>query len=137
MLTNWQTDLKSLGPELNDDGIIVVGSRLSDAAKHWGRSLPAYLPRESKYGRLFCLTKHNEHHAGVDDTTARVREHIWIPRIKPIIKQIKKNYIRCRFLEKRLLSQIMSTLLVELLQPSSAFFHTSVDLFGPFSIMIL
>ena len=79
MLTNWQTDLKSLGPELNNDGIIVVGSRLGDAAKQWGRRLPAYLPRESKFGRLFCLTKHNEHHAGVDDTTARVKEHIWIP----------------------------------------------------------
>ena len=82
----------------------------------------------------FCLTKRNEHHAGVDDTTARVREHIWISRIKPIIKQIKKNCVRCRFLEKRLLGQIMSPLPIERLQPSPAFFHTSADLFGPFSI---
>ena len=134
ILTTWQTDLKSLGPELNNDGLIVVGSRLKDAMNQWGNSLPVFLPRESKYGRLFCLTKHNEHHGGVDDTTARVREHIWMPRIKPIIKQIKKNCVRCRFLEKRLLCQIMSPLPIERLQPSPAFFHTSVDLFGPFYI---
>ena len=67
MLMNWQSDLQSLNPELNDDGIIVVGSRMGDAAKQWGRSLPAFLPRESKCRKLFCLTKNNEHHAGVYD----------------------------------------------------------------------
>ena len=69
----WKTDLKTLGPRLNKDGIIVVGSRLNDAAKQWGNSLPMYLPRESKYGRLYCLTTHWEHHGGVDDTIARIR----------------------------------------------------------------
>ena len=130
----WKTDLKTLGPRLDKDGIIVVGSRLNDAAKQWGNNLPMYLPRESEYGRLYCLTTHWEHHGGVDDTKARIRERIWIPRIRPIVKEIKKNCIRCRFLEKRLLTQVMSPLPIERLQPSPAFFHTSIDLFGPFSV---
>ena len=42
ILNTWKTNLKSLGPDLNDDGLIVVRSRLKYAVKKWGNSLPAF-----------------------------------------------------------------------------------------------
>ena len=93
-----------------------------------------FLPRKSEYARLYCQTIHYENHGGVDETVAKIRTRIWIPKIRPIVKQIKKFCVRCRYLEKLLLSQIMSPLPIERLQASPAFFHCACDIFGPYEI---
>ena len=133
-LNRWKSDFKNLGPSLNEDGVIIVGHRLSDGFKESGTQPPMLLPRHCEYTQLYCTTVHNECHTGIEDTIVKVRKRMWVPKIRSLIKNIKKNCIRCRFLEKRLLTQIMSPLPVERLNPSPAFHHSAVDLFGPFSI---
>jgi hypothetical protein len=70
----------------------------------------------------------------VDATVAKVRTRIWIPEITKLVKDIKKSCIICRFLEKMYLEQRMAPLPIERLMPSPAFFHSAVDIFGPFTI---
>ena len=122
-----------MGPLLNEEGIIVVGRRLVDGVEG-NHELPIFLPHKSPYARLFCITVHYEYHGGIDDTIARIRTRYWIPKIRPIVKQIKKFCVRCRYIEKKLMSQVMSPLPIERLLASPAFCHSAVDLFGPFQI---
>lgn len=125
----WKKTLKCLAPSINSEGIIVVGSRLSNKA-----TLPMVLPRKCRYAKLYCLSIHNEGHSGIDATVAKVRSRVWIPGITRLVKEIKRACVICRFIEKMYLEQRMGLLPVERLRPAPAFFHCAIDIFGPFII---
>ena len=127
---NWQKTLRNLSPSVNKEGIIVVGSRLSNH----NIDLPMVLPRKCRYAKLYCKSIHDETHSGVDTTVTKVRSRIWIPGITRLVKEIKKGCVICRFLEKFYLEQRMGLLPVERLRPAPAFFHCAVDIFGPYTI---
>ena len=130
----WETHLTKLGPRLNEHGIIVVGERLSHGLTSWNTELPMILPRNCEYARLYCMAVHYEDHGGVEATIVKVRSRIWIPRIRNLIRDIKKRCVECRKIDKIFMQQKMSPLPAERLNPSPAFYHSAVDPFGPFSV---
>ena len=133
--SDWQNRFKRLGPSISDDGVIVVGKRMARWLKdNWNQDAFVLLPAKHRFTQLFIQHVHASDHAGVDVTLAKVQRKFWVPGARKIIKQIKNDCVTCRKIDKRLQTQIMGELGPERLQPSPAFYHTSLDLFGPFLI---
>ena len=130
---NWKSDLKRLGPQMDENGVIVVGERLTQVYSSWNSKLPVIIPK-GEYAKLIAKSVHEEGHLGVDSTVAKIRNEIWIPGVRKIVKGVRKACIRCRILDKEILEQKMGQLPIERLTPSPAFYHTSLDLFGPYNI---
>ena len=124
-----------MGPSINSKGLIVVGQRMSKWLKdNWNQDSFILLLAGHKLTKLYIEHVHAIDHAGVDVTLARVQTKFWVPGSRKIIKQIKNRCVICRKIEKKVQTQIMGELEPERLQPFPAFYHTSLDLFGPFII---
>jgi hypothetical protein len=133
--SDWKTSFKRLGAEISDDGIIVVGSRMAEWLKAtWNQTEFILLPPKSNFTRLYLLSMHNKDHFEVEATLAKVRSKCWIPGVRRMIKTIRKSCVTCRKKQRIIYSQKMGTLPLDRLRPSPAFFHTAVDLCGPFTI---
>ena len=133
--SNWRNRFKRLGPNLRDDGVIIVGNRITRWIKEiWGKDTLILLPSKSYFSRLVVLEVHNSNHDGVDTTVAKVRNDYWIPRLPRLAQEIRKSCYRCRLEDKKLCEQQMGQLPIERLKPSPPFYYTGVDLFGPIMI---
>ena len=89
---DWKKQFQRLGPEINDDQVIVVGSRMSLWLKQsWNPITFVLLPRKAQFSELYLRSIHNEDHAGVEVTLAKSRLKFWIPQARKIIKGIKNS----------------------------------------------
>ena len=133
--TDWRKQYKRLGPSLNDEGNVVVGERISNWLKdNWNQSEFILLPYNHVFTKLLIAHFHSEDHAGIDSTLAKLQSKFWVPKARKIIKSIKYKCVRCRFLEKKIVGQKMGLLPKERIKVSPPFYHTALDLFGPFFI---
>ena len=132
---DWQNQLKRLGPSLTQEGIVVVGRRISGWLKdNWDRENLIVLPARSDFTKLVVRDVHEENHDGIDVTVSKVRRQYWIPGLYRLVKAIKKSCYECRILDKKLSTQVMGVLPDDRLKPSPPFYTTGCDLFGPIQI---
>ena len=101
---------------------------------NWSQDSFILLPADHKFTKLYIEHVHRIDHAGVEVTLAKMQTKYWVPGARRVIRQVKNQCITCRKLEKKVETQIMGELVPERLQASPAFYHTSLDLFGPFII---
>ena len=126
---------KKLTPKINEDGIFVIGGR----AERWieisynKKELPI-LPKDHRFSLLYCRHIHNILHLGVDSDIAKIRSVFWIIGLSNIVRRIRRNCVTCRRRYLKLSNQVMGKLPIERLKPAPAFFHSMVDLFGPYVI---
>ena len=114
---------------MNEQGIIVVGKRLTEWMKNtWNRTEIVLLPNKGRFVWLYIQSVHEHDHAGIDITLAKVRRKFWIPGIRRTVKLIKRQCIVCRRRNKKCVGQEMGPLPQERMQPSPAFSYCSVDL---------
>ncbi|XP_045139268.1 uncharacterized protein LOC123520764 [Portunus trituberculatus] len=133
-LTNWEVTFKRLGPTTKD-GVIVVGQRIANWLKmNWNRETFVLLPADHDFTRLYINHLHNSDHGGVESTLCKLQEKFWVPRARKIIKSIKSRCVTCRKLEGKVEKQYMGPIREERMKPTPPFFHTALDLFGPFII---
>ena len=127
--------LKSLRPQIDANGIIVLGSRAVEGLKiHFGQEVFPILTYRDPLSYLWMKKVHDENHTGVTTTVAKSRRKYWIVRARSLSKKIKNNCYRCRLIDKILAQQLMSPLPLSRLRPSPAWYVTSMDLFGPIMI---
>ncbi|CAC5404639.1 unnamed protein product [Mytilus coruscus] len=132
---DWTKTFRRLSPEKNEAGIVVVGKRLADWLKAtWNRTDLMLLPNKGHYVWLYLKSVHDQDHAGVDVTLAKVRSKFWIPKVHKSISMIRKRCVISRRRDNKCIGQQMGPLPLERLQPSPAFSYCSVDLFGPLTI---
>lgn len=133
-MIDWQVRFKRLGPKLND-GVIVVGERISKWLKeNWNQENFILIPSSHPVTKLYIRGLHNRDHAGIETTLAKLQRKFWVPGARKVIQTIKEKCIVCRRLEKRTENQSMGQVRAERLKPAPPFYHTAVDLFGPFTI---
>ena len=133
--SDWKRKYARLGPELNIDGLITVGSRINHWLKDdWNKSEYLLLTYNHPFTKLYIQSLHDMDHAGIETTLAKLQSKFWVPRARKIIKLIKSKCIKCRSLDKKCLDQCMGPLPEERSKPSPPFFKTSLDLFGPFLV---
>ena len=129
----WEDRYKRLGPMLNEDGVIVVGKRMSEWFKtSWNQDFFILLPPKAECTKLYIKSVHDEDHSmSLDVTVAKVRR-LWVPGLRKIVKIIRDRCVECRLKNKQLLSQEMGSLPKDRFIPAPPFHNTVLDFFGPF-----
>lgn len=133
-MNNWEERYKRLGP-MRDNGVILVGQRISKWLKeNWNQENFMLLPASHPVTRLYIVRLHNKDHAGTETTLAKLQTKFWVPVARKTIKSVKDKCVVCRKLSKQTEEQCMGQVVSERLKPAPSFYHTAVDLFGPFTI---
>ena len=105
---DWQERYRRLGPKFADNGLRVVGERISNWLKdNWNQSEYILLPYNHPFTKLLILHYHYEDHAGIKSTLAKLQAKFWVPKARKIIKYVKDKCVKCRFLDKKIISQKM------------------------------
>lgn len=90
------------------------------------------MPSAHAFTKLYISYLHQIDHGGIDSTLARLQSKFWVPGARRILKSIKKKCVMCRRFERNIEDQCMGHVSNERMKPSPPFYHTAVDLFGPF-----
>ena len=105
---DWKKKYKILGPQLNEQGLIVVATRMANWAKeNWNSDLFILLPPKSRFTFLYAKYVHDQDHSEADTTIAKIRTKYWIRRCSPLVRSIRMHCVTCRKRNKRLAEQIM------------------------------
>ena len=121
--------LKSLRPQIDGNGIIVLGSTAVEGLKvHFGQEVFPILTYQDSLSYLWMKKVHDKNHTGVTTNVAKSRRNYWIVHARSLSKKIKNNCYRCCLIDKILAQQLMLPLPLSRLRPSPA--CTTMDLFG-------
>ena len=119
----------------NANGLYVAAGRIEAWNKlTYNNKEPVILPGNHRYADLYATYIHQQAHRGVSADTAKIRTEYWIVGIQRLVKRIRYNCVECRRYHGELQKQVMAPLPVERLKPAPPWYHTALDLFGPFTI---
>ena len=125
---------RRLRPRMREDGIVVVGGRISRSELSYNQRELPLLPADHRLSLLYVRHVHNKGHLGVSATASKARERYWIISVTRLAKSIRYKCVTCKKLDKRMEEQIMGALPDQRLKPAPAWTYTSLDYFGPFWI---
>ena len=127
--------VKKLSPFL-ESGLVRVGGRLGAAPVEYDRCHPILLSGESYITELIVKHYHEAvGHAGVSHTFSALRARYWILGGSVAVRSVLTKCLSCRRNFRPCEQQIMADLPAARLQVGQPpFFHTGVDLFGPFLV---
>lgn len=137
LLTNQpvQSNLKSLNPFLDGQGLLRVGGRLQNANLQYNQQHPIILPKKSI---LTDLLISNEHrlllHASQKLIFASLSQHFYLVNGIREIKRVIHKCITCFRLKAKAAEQLMGSLPADRVNPSRPFQKVGIDYGGPFSI---
>jgi transposase InsO family protein len=126
--------LETLEPELNDDGLLCVGSRIAR-----NRKQQVILPRRHHITELIVKECHERlGHSGREHVISVLRECYWIVRVRCVVKKVLKECVVCKRRSAKPCTQKMANLPEERITGEKPpFYHTGVDYFGPFNVKLL
>lgn len=127
--------LASLRPQVDKEGIIVLGSRADKGLKyHYNTESFPILTNKDPLSYLWMKMIHEEDHSGVTKTVAKSRRKYWIVRGRRLAEKVRYSCYRCKLIDKKLASQLMAPLPLFRQTIAPVFNVTSIDLFGPFLV---
>ena len=126
---------RSLGAQLNEDGIVILVSRAAAAMEaYYGTHEFPILVYKDPLSHIWMQHVHNEDHSGITKTVSKSRRKFWIVRGRRLAEKIKRSCYTCRAVDKKLAEQQMAPLPTSRTKISPTFHITSMDLFGPITI---
>ena len=129
-------EFKTLSPYIDGD-VIRVGGRAEKSKISYEMRHPVLLPQNHHVCKLITRYYHQQGHGGVANTASKVRARYWILGVHRLAKSVKFKCVKCREMEKRVESQMMSDLPNERMAPYTPPFHfTSCDYFGPMHVKV-
>lgn len=125
--------LKKLNPFIDENGILRVGGRLSNAQEEVSFRHPAIVPKGTVCTRRLIEWHHQKiAHRGKHTTVSTLREHgWWIINSGKEVGAVVFKCVRCKWLRGRFVDQIMANLPISRLSIEPPFTYCGVDLFGP------
>ncbi len=118
-----------------DREILTLGGRQKNYLRvAYDRGDLPILPPRHLLSRLYLEEAHRLDHAGIDAMVMRSRSQVWITRVRPKAKAVKRACFTCKRAAKRLGEQKMAPLPEHRMGPTPPFFSTAVDLFAPLPI---
>ncbi|XP_071954191.1 uncharacterized protein [Antedon mediterranea] len=132
--TKFDKTYARLGPKIREDGVIVVGERISrNVHFSYNKQEVPLLPYDNAFTKLYAKEIHSKGHLGVQSIVAKIRSKYWIIDVQRMVKSIKYHCVTCRRFEKNTAAQKMGPLPITRLKPSPPWMYIGVDLFGPFT----
>ncbi|KRY28041.1 hypothetical protein T01_6882 [Trichinella spiralis] len=135
--TEWpkNSQIASLSPFVDMEGLLRVGGRLTNAALPWCHKHPLLLPPDGTIVALIVRRAHeSELHAGVNQTLAALRRRYWVIRGRQAVKRCIRSCIICRRQDGRPFCPLMSELPVARVEPTFPFSHVGLDFAGPLHV---
>ncbi|XP_023930308.1 uncharacterized protein LOC106157407 [Lingula anatina] len=129
--------LTTLSPVLDDQHILRVGGRLSNAPLEKGQKHPIIIPKKSHIANLLVNHYHSiSHHQGRHVTESALRSKgFWIIGAKRLISSILYKCVICRKLRGKFLNQRMADLPEDRVTPGPPFTSVGIDVFGPWPVV--
>ena len=129
--------LLKLTPVLDDNGLIVISGRLSEASISQKSKFPVILPSDHKVSLMITYDYHAYAHLGTEWVLSKLRTRYWIIRARAMIKWIKHECVTCKRLYGGPVTQRMADLPTLRCQPDAGpFSSVGVDVFGPFYVTV-
>ena len=130
-----KSDLKTLAPYLDPDGLLRVGGRLRHSPLAEAERHPIILPRRSEVTRMVIADQHRRLlHAGVEHTLNELRGRFWVPQGR---SEVKKNLHRCAVCRNRRAAPqppMMADMPSERFDTSRPFNTVGIDYLGPLTV---
>lgn len=124
--------IATLHPKLDDNGLLCVGGRLSNAELSYQEKHPWIL---SSSHRLAELVAHFNHvrvmHGGVNESLVQVREKFWIIKGRQLVKRVVNQCCACRKFLAKPSATVMAPLPHARSNPAPPFAVTGLDFAGP------
>lgn len=134
-LQSKSSNLKSLSPYLDENGIMRVGGRLQKSLLAEETKHPIILPRNSHLSKLIISDAHlNTLHGGLQLVISYIREAYWIIGIRNLVKQQIRTCVTCVRQNAKTQNPFMGSLPSVRCKPARAFLHSGVDYAGPIKI---
>ena len=129
---NKQSSLFNLRPYLDENEVLRVTGRLQFLSATEDEKHPIIIPRESRFTYLLVLKIHKDtKHSGVSTMITILRKRFWIPRIRPLVKNVVNNCVICKRMYGKPLTEIEAPLPKDRLQYGKTFEVVGVDFAGP------
>ncbi|XP_053376587.1 uncharacterized protein LOC128547590 [Mercenaria mercenaria] len=131
-----RSNLCSLDPFLDKNGLICVGGRVQHAEMSDLVKFPVVLPRKGHITELVTRHYHDKvQHQGRGMTTNVIRNNgLWIIGCSLAVSHVILKCVVCRKLRCSFEGQKMADLPSDRLEPSPPFTYCAVDYFGPFYV---
>ncbi len=132
-----KSQLLSLRPFMDDEGIIRVGGRIKNAAISLQQRQPTILPKNCLLTKLIINHAHaSTLHGGNQITLAYCRRKFWILHGRQAVRQVIRQCPICIRYKGKTMENIMGNLPEPRITPSPPFFNTGVDYAGPFQLRV-
>ena len=130
-----KSSLLSLSPQLDGDGILRVGGRLSNAPLDETARHPVILPRGSEVTRLVITAYHSSlMHAGVEHVINDMRQKFWVPCARAAVKRVLSACPLCRRRRAQPQPPREADLPAVRFDDCRPFHNVGIDFFGPLLI---
>ncbi|XP_055326159.1 uncharacterized protein LOC129579992 [Sitodiplosis mosellana] len=130
-----KSQLRSLNPKLNANGILIVDGRLRYAQLPERQRFPMILPSKSHFTKLIIDWAHlTTLHGTIHLTLARTRQEFWILNARNNVKSFIHQCIECYRQRPAPMTQLMAPLPTIKTTPARAFIHCGLDFAGPIEI---
>lgn len=135
-LSKKTSPLRKLNVILSDDGLMLVGGRLTNAPLEYGVKHPVVLPRNHHVTSLIVRHIHMESgHVGREHVLALLREKYWIIGARQVIRKVQRLCVICKRTSALPAKQQMASLPIDRVTPDNPpFSYVGVDYFGPFMV---
>lgn len=129
--------LRKLNPFIDEDGLLRIGGRLTNADLPRDERHPVILPKTHHITTLIVRHYHEDiFHQGRHLTEGAIRSAgVWIVGGKRLVSSVLHNCVTCKKLRGRLMEQKMAPLPADRLTSEPPFTHVGLDVFGPWSIV--
>lgn len=130
-----KSNIKSLNPFVDANGILRVGGRLKNTELHFNEKHQIILPSRGRLVQLIIDDMHHKTmHGGGQLMLSQIRRRFWVINAKNIIRHQIHKCIICHRYRAKLSTQLMGQLPSYRVQSTTPFDHTGVDYAGPFDI---
>ncbi|XP_043469456.1 uncharacterized protein LOC122503094 [Leptopilina heterotoma] len=130
-----KSDLRSLNPFLDEEGLLRVGGRLTNSNLAFSEKHPIILP---KGHHVTILIIHDQHvmnlHGGTQSTLNSIRTQYWPINGKNVTKSVIRKCVTCFRAKPTDQNYFMGDLPRERVIQSRPFFNVGLDYCGPFFI---
>ncbi|KAL0901649.1 hypothetical protein ABMA27_006857 [Loxostege sticticalis] len=127
--------LHNLVPTLDQNGLLRVGGRITQASVSFDKQHPIIIPEKSHLAKLLVADAHIKTlHGGPQVILNFLRSKYWILRARSLAKKCYGKCVTCLRFSKVQKTQLMGQLPEVRLKPSKPFRSSGVDYAGPINI---
>lgn len=126
------SQILTLHPFLDNNGILRIGGRLSNANLSYDQQHPIILPYKHKLTELIIINEHKKNaHVGAQTLLSLIRLKFWPIKGKNMVKKIVHSCLKCVKANPKPCSFLMGDLPSSRVTPSRPFSTVGVDYAGP------